>query len=247
VWVASQIKVDAMVKFFSETLQVFEKLLPVPIADLMSPLGRAAFSFEEFGLIMVLGLWTVTRASDCVAGRLGAGTMEMLLAQPLRRVSLVTTHTLVTLVGVVAVAAAATIGLGLGLAFGKFEEPPALSQLTPAALNFLGLGLFITGAATFVSSLVRTRTTAVGAIIAFYVIELVLMIAARLSDQFRWMEWLTIFTAYEPTLLTLGVDREPATYWPLFWQYNAWLFGLGGLTLVLSAAIFSHRDVPAPL
>ena len=50
VWVASQIKVDAFVKFFSESLQVFQSLLPVPIEELASPLGRVAFSYEEFGL-----------------------------------------------------------------------------------------------------------------------------------------------------------------------------------------------------
>jgi hypothetical protein len=61
------------------------------------------------------------------------------------------------------------------------------------------------------------------------------------------MRWLTILAAYEPTMLTLGIDRDPAQYWPLYWQYNAVLFGLAALLFALSAAIFNHRDVPAPL
>jgi ABC-2 type transport system permease protein len=247
VWVASQIKVDAFIKFFSESLEMFQSLLPVPIEQLAAPLGRVAFSFEEFGLVLLLGLWCITRGSECIAGRVGAGTMEMLLAQPLRRISLVASHTLVTLAGVVVIAAAAWLGVRLGLAVSEFEEPPHWTDVAPAVLNFVCLGMFIVGAATFVSALVRTRSHAVGAVIAFYVLQIAMMIVGRVSQQFSWMKWLTILTAYEPTLLTLGLDRDPERFWPLFWQYNAWLAGLGALLLALSTTIFCHRDVPAPL
>lgn len=247
VWVASQIKVDAFVKFFSESLQVFQALLPVSIEDLAAPLGRVAFSFEELGLLMLLGLWSVTRATDCLAGRLSAGTMEMLLAQPIRRLTLVTTHTAVTLLGVVAIGAASWLGVRLGLQFSKFDDPPQAMQLLPAAVNFVCLGVFITGAATLISALVRTRSQAVGLVIAFYVAELALMIVGRIVGRFAWMNKLTILSVYEPTLLTIGLNRDPSAYWPLFWQYNACLLGLGAAGLAVSAAIFCHRDVPAPL
>jgi ABC-2 type transport system permease protein len=247
VWVASQIKADAFIKFFSESLKVFQALLPAPIEDFASPLGRVAFSYEEFGLIMLLGWWCITRGSDCIAGRVGAGTMEMLLAQPIRRLTLVASHTLVTLAGVAALGASAGCGLGLGLALSKFEEPPTWAELAPAALQFVGLGLFIIGTTTFISALVRSRGSAVGLMIGFYVVELAIMIVSRVSGRFEWMKWLTILAAYEPTMLTLGIDRDPERYWPLFWEFNAMLYGLGALLLALSAAIFSHRDVPAPL
>jgi ABC-2 type transport system permease protein len=247
VWVASQIKADAFIKFFSESLKVFQALLPAPIEDFASPLGRVAFSYEEFGLVMLLGLWCISRGSECIAGRVGAGTMEMLLAQPLRRISLMTSHSAVTMVGAALLALASWGGIGLGLAISTFEEPPSLLQLAPGALQIFGLGLFIAGAATFISSLARNRSTAVGVMIGFYVIELALAIVSRVSARFQWMRWLTILAAYEPTMLTLGIDRDPAQYWPLYWQYHAVLFGLAALLFALSAAIFNHRDVPAPL
>lgn len=247
VWVASHIQVDAFVKFFSESFRMFQELLPVPIAELASPLGRVAFSFEEFGLVVLLGLWTVTRGSDCLAGRIGAGTMEMLLAQPVRRLTLIITHTLVTLLGVLIIAAAAWVGVGLGLHFSRFDQPPPLMAVTPAVINFLGLGVFVTGAATLVSALCRTRTSAVGLIVGFYIVEIAIMVVSRLSDQFEWFRWLTIFTVYEPTMLTLGIHSDAAAGWPLLWQYNGCLVGLGVGLLALSAATFCHRDVPAPL
>jgi ABC-2 type transport system permease protein len=247
VWVASQIKVEAFVKFFSESLQVFQALLPVSIEELAAPLGRVAFSYEEFGLILLMGLWCVTRGTDCIAGRLGAGTMEMLLAQPIRRMTLITSHTWVTLLGVLVITAASWLGVGVGLAMSKFDDPPQWTAVAPAVANFVALGVFIVGGATLVSALVRTRGTAVGVVIGFYVIQLAMMIIGRMSQSFGWLKWATILTAYEPTLLTIGLHRDPTTYWPLFWQYNACLFGLGAAMLAASAAIFCHRDVPAPL
>lgn len=247
VWVASQIKVDAFVKFFSESLQVFQALLPVPIQDLASPLGRVAFSFEELGLLMLLGLWTVTRGTECLAGRIGAGTMEMLLAQPIRRITLVTTHTTITLLGVVAMGAASWLGVKFGLQVSKFDDAPEWTQLAPAAANFVCLGVFIAGAATLVSALVRTRSQAVGLVIGFYVVQLTFMIVGRIADRFDWLNRLTILSVYEPTLLTIGVHRDPEKYWPMLWQYNGCLLGLGLLALAASAVIFCHRDVPAPL
>ncbi|HEX6963695.1 MAG TPA: ABC transporter permease subunit [Lacipirellula sp.] len=247
VWVASQIKPDAFIKFFSESLQIFQNLLPVPIAEFATPLARVAFTYEEFGLVLLLGLWAIARGTDSIAGRVGAGTMEMLLAQPLRRITILSSHTLVTLVGVVVIALTSWLGVRMGLVVSEFEQEPAWTEIAPGPANFVGLGLFITGAATFISALVRSRGNAVGLMIGFYIIEIAVMIVARVSEQFSWLRWLTILSAYEPTLLTLALDRRPEEFWPMFWQYNAWLFGLGTLLLALSAAIFCHRDVPAPL
>jgi ABC-type transport system involved in multi-copper enzyme maturation permease subunit len=247
VWVASQIKADAFIKFFSESLQVFQSLLPVPIAEFATPLARVAFSYEEFGLVMLMGLWTITRGSDCIAGRVSAGTMEMLLAQPLRRVSIVASHTLVTLLGVLVIVGTSWLGVRVGLALSEFEETPNWLDIAPGVANFVGLGTFILSFATFVSAIVRTRGHAVGLVIGFYVVQIALMIIGRVSDRFDWLSRLTILSAYEPTLLTLALARDPDAFWPMFWRYNAWLFGLSAVLLLLSAVIFCRRDVPAPM
>ncbi len=247
VWVSSKIKFEAFIKLFSEGLKIFADLLPVPIEDLASPLGRAAFSYEEGPVILLLALWAVARGSECIAGRVGSGTMEMLLAQPVRRLTLVSSHTAVTVAGVAALGVASWLGLASGLATSHFDPPPQLSALLPAATNYLGLGVFLTGLSTFVSALARTRSQAVAVVMGFYVVELALMILARISPSVAWMEHLTILSAYEPTMLTIGLAKDAAENWPLFWQYNAWLFGLGAGLWTAAAAIFCHRDVPAPL
>jgi ABC-type transport system involved in multi-copper enzyme maturation permease subunit len=197
-------------------------------------------------VILLLGLWTVARGSDCIAGRVSAGTMEMLLAQPLRRFTLLTSHSAITILGVLALGLASWLGIGAGLATSKFDPPPAWRLLLPAAGNYLGFGVFVVGLATAASAVFRSRSQAVAAIIAFYVVNIAMMILSRLSPPAEWLQNFTVFSTYEPTKLAIGMSRD-AAYWSMFWQYNAILFGLGVALWLLAAAIFCRRDVPAPL
>ena len=48
-----------------------------------------------------------------------------------------------------ALALAGWLGTGLGLAVSSFQAPPAWIDVAPAVINFLGLGVFQVGAATF--------------------------------------------------------------------------------------------------
>jgi ABC-2 type transport system permease protein len=247
IWVSSMIRTDAFIRLFSGALRSFSRLLPVPIEDLASPLGRTAFSYEEMPVILLLGLWAVARGSDCIAGRLGAGTMEMLLAQPVRRLTLVASHTATTVFGVLALGLTSWLGIGAGLATSKFEPPPAWRLLLPAAVIYVSFGVFLVGLATAASALFRTRSQAVAAVIAFYVVNIAMMILSRLSPSAEWLQNFTVFSSVEPTKLTIGLSRDAAAYWPMFWQDNAILVGLGAALWLLAAAIFCRRDVPAPL
>ena len=247
VWFASKIKMEHFIKLFSGGLRFVQDLLPVSIEELASPLGRVAFSYEELPVALLLGLWTLTRGSECLVGRVGAGTMEMLLAQPLRRITLVTSHSVVTLAGVAALGAASGLGLAAGLSASEFDPPPPLTLLWPAALNDLAFGVFILGVSTLASAVSRTRAQAVAIVAGFYVVELALLILGRLGPSTRWMEKLTILSVYQPTKLSVGAFHDAAAGWPVCWQYCAILAGVGAGLWIAAAAIFCRRDVPAPL
>jgi ABC-type transport system involved in multi-copper enzyme maturation permease subunit len=122
-----------------------------------------------------------------------------------------------------------------------------LAWCLPATINYIGYGMFMLGAATLASAVARTRSAAVAMMVGFYVLQVALLLVAKLSPGAAWLENFTILSAYEPTLLATGLHRNPGATWPLFWQLNAWLFGLGAATWTAAAAIFCHRDVPAPL
>jgi hypothetical protein len=93
----------------------------------------------------------------------------------------------------------------------------------------------------------RTRAQAVGIVMGFYVVQLSLLIVSRLAPSAEWLKYFTIVTVHQPTMLAVGIAKTPETYWPIFWQYNAILVGLGAALWLLAAATFCRRDVPAPL
>ena len=95
--------------------------------------GASAFSYEELPVILLMGLWTVTRGSDCLAGRVGSGH-DGDAAGPAAAADRA---------GDVAQRGdagrrgacwrlASLAGLAAGLAMSEFDPPPALASLVPA-------------------------------------------------------------------------------------------------------------------
>ena len=247
-WVVAQIDFIELTALFTDILpKFFEQLLPVPFETIATIEGRVTFGYEEAPVLLLVSLWAVTRGTECVAGRLGDGTMEMLLAQPVRRLTVVVSHTVVTLMGTLLVASAAWLGIGIGISVVGFDEPTAMSSYWPATANLMCLGIFLVGASTFASVVARTRSQAVGLVVSFIVIEMACKIMGRMSPNVAWLKKISFLSAYEPTLLTTGMVKDPSTYGPLQWQYNFILVGLGLAALAFGAAIFCRRDVPAPL
>ena len=54
-----------------------KRLSPVPLEELINYPGLISFTFEEGLAYVIMAMWTVSRASDCVAGELSRGTLEM--------------------------------------------------------------------------------------------------------------------------------------------------------------------------
>jgi len=247
-WVVAQIDFDEATILFAKILPKFiERLLPVPFETIATIEGRVIFGFEEAPVLLLMSLWAVTRGTECLAGRLGDGTMEMLLSQPLRRITVVASHTVVTLLGTVLVALAAWLGIGIGISFLDFDEPTTISSYLPAVANLMCLGFFLVGTSTLASAVTRTRSQAVGLMVSFIVIEMACRIMGMMSPKVAWLKKISFLSAYEPTLLTTGMIKDSATHVPLQWQYNGILIGLGLTSLAIGTAIFCRRDVPAPL
>jgi len=247
-WIVSQIDFQEAIGMFTKVIPEFiQKMLPVPIEVIATIEGRITFSYEELPVGLLVALWTVTRGSECLAGRLGDGTMEMLLSQPVRRLTLVTSHVAATLLGVGLISLVAWAATAVGIATIDFDEPSSAKTYLPALANLLSVGVFMAGTATLASALGRSRAQAVAIFVAFYVIEITCKILGLLASKMAWLKKLSFLSAYEPTLITIGIQNEPAAYWPLFWQYNGLLIGLGAAAIAVAATIFCHRDVPAPL
>lgn len=138
----------------------------------------------------------------------------------------------------------------------------------PSAVNLFCLGFFFAGLSTWLSSFDRYRWRTIGLAIAFFVISIVLKVVGKAVET-TWpllscIQWLSVFSAYEPQkLVEYGMRREEFVWTLVAWKGSgtlefgaiefgplAWYGLLVGLGLTFYAAAvrtFHRRDLPAPL
>ena len=288
VWITSRLEMNQFQNILENIPDSWQKLSPVPIEQLLSYESRIAVTYEEPIVYLMMAIWTIARSSDAVSGGLGRGTHEMLLAQPVSRTAVITTHSIVTLGGVLLLAVAAFLGtftgiestvvseasapiqvpmLGFDIPFtgGQPVETPmrdkvSASQFVPAAVNYFGLGCFLVGFTTLMSSWDRYRWRTIGITVGFYVISSILELVGMAVDGFSWVKRLTFFAAYEPVRFVSEAVVYPERQWAWLvrdgngaWLdlgplgYDALLIGLGVAFLFVARWIFCHRDLPAPI
>src|SRR5215213_5172859 len=132
-WASGKISVPAFTNFLTSALpREWQQLWGVPFSQVATPAGRAALVFVHPLIVFSAAVWTVARGSDCVSGEIGRGTMEMMLAQPVRRTTIFATHATVTIVGSALLAIAVWCGTALGLHAGPlYENVPASLYFPP--------------------------------------------------------------------------------------------------------------------
>ena len=97
IWASSMISLPAFSEFLTSALpQQWERVSGVPFTQIATPAGRVALVYVHPLVLFGAITWTIARGSDCVSGEIGRGTMEMLLAQPVRRVSVYSTQAVAT-------------------------------------------------------------------------------------------------------------------------------------------------------
>lgn len=252
VWLVSQVHTAGVRKLLQFAPDILKKFLPVPLDVLASPAGRIAAGYDDPLVVMVVCIWAIARASDGVGGEIGRGTMEMLLAQPVRRIHIVWTHAAVTVLGLLAIVGGAWLGSFAALQVFEMEEPVAVVALLPAALNLFSLGFFLAGATALLSAMDRSRTRAIGVVVGFFAVEIVVKLVAVSSASWRWLRYGSVLTAFEPQRMAYYfwpemLALQPEESWRMMIEYNGLLLALGLAGHLLGAAIFCRRDLPAPL
>jgi ABC-2 type transport system permease protein len=244
VWITGQLDMNRFRSILESLPASWLKLSPVPIDQLLTYHGRIAIIYEEPLVYLMMAVWSIARASDCVSGALHRGTMELLAAQPVSRLRILLTHSLVTLLGVGLLATAAHLGTWTGIATTSvhrdpqrwtlplvgfkvplpIQSPPRqipMSQLVtpeaflPAALNYASLGTFLTGLTTLLSSWDRYRWRTIGLAVAVYVVQTIFELVGLAVAGMEWMRRLTFFTAYDPIAFVGRSVQVPGAAWAL--------------------------------
>ena len=215
----------------------------MPFSEVATHAGRVALAFVDPVVVLAATVWGITRGSDAVSGQLERGTMEMILAQPVKRVAVFATQALATTAGAALLCGVLYGAVHTAVAFGPWAGRVDPTRFIPAACNVFGLMVCVAGIAACVSAADSHRWRTIGILCGFYVFSILAKLVGRLSTPLEWVGYLSILNAYEPQRLV----GEPAASWRLLGMYDGVLLGLGLLAYIVGAVLFSRRDLPAPL
>jgi ABC-2 type transport system permease protein len=244
VWLISKIELPVLHQFLLGGLKDLERLSGVPFVDVATPEGRIALAFVDPLVHLGVTVWAIARGSDAVAGELERGTMEMLLAQPVSRISVYLSKAVVSIIGLALICVALWCGMAVGVLLIVEETDRVWPTLyIPPTVNVFGLGLAMAGISALVSSLDRYRWRTIGIMGAFYAVAVVLKVIARMAPGWERLGWLSVFWPFEPQRMVAASDVA----WRLTLQYNAPLVAVGLIGYIAGAIVFCRRDLPAPL
>ncbi len=242
-WVASQLDLR-LIEHVLRAMPVFlQRVLPVSIEALSSYTGRLAIGYDHPLVAIGCAFWAVSRGSDAVSGPLNRGTLEMVLAQPVRRVEVLASNAAFATLGAALMAAACWLGTLLSVATIPKLQSVEGGQFGYCAVNLFAYTFFLTGLATLVSSADRYRSRTIGIMAGLYVMAIVLKLVGRMADGYQWALYGSFLAPYEPQRF-VDPQYDPAA---LAISYDVPLFVLGVAAFVAAAIIFTRRDLPAPL
>ncbi len=243
VWVSSQINLQLIHDVLSVMPDFMKRVLPVSIDSLASYSGRIAIGYDHPIVAFGTAFWALSRGSDAVSGPLNRGTLEMMLAQPVRRVEVLFSNAAMATIGSLLMATACWLGT-----FTSISIIPKLDGISPlpylyCAANLFAYAFFLAGMTTLISSVDRYRGRTIGIAAGLYVIAVVLKLTGRMAYGFDSLVYASFLTPYEPQRF-IDPQYDPTT---LAVSYNLPLIGMGLICYVVAAVIFSRRDLPAPL
>ncbi|MFZ4636114.1 MAG: ABC transporter permease subunit [Pirellulales bacterium] len=221
----------------------WQKLSGVPFSEVATYAGRVALAFVDPVVVLAATVWGITRGSDAVSGPLERGTMEMLLAAPVRRSAIFLTQALATTAAAALLCGVLLASVWTVVALGPWAGKVAPERFLPAVANVFGLMVCMAGISACVSAADSYRWRTIGIMCGLYVTAILTKLVGRLSGVLGWVGYLSVLNAYEPQRLVGGGPEA----WRMLAWYDGILLGIGIVAYLIGAVIFSRRDLPAPL
>lgn len=202
-------------------------------------------------VLSILCIWALGRAANAIAGEIDRGTMELLLAQPIRRGQVVLAHLCVDAIVFPSLCLTMWLGtycgtwwMGLQAAANPMQHVDPLRFL-PALLCVAMLLFSVSGLTMAISATGRSRARVWGwAITLLLGMFLVNVFGQIWPDVLGWLRPLTIHYHYQPQKLIQSAD------WYAHgdvWFHLGVLAGIGLGGYGFAWFWFNRRDLPAPL
>ena len=244
IWLSAQIPMPAFQDVLLRAIpKDWQRLSGVPFTEVATHAGRVALAFVDPVVVLAATVWGITRGSDAVSGQLERGTMEMVLAAPVRRVAVFVTQALATTAAAALLCVVLFAAVWTAIALGPWAGKVDPLRFLPAAANVFGLMVCMAGISAGVSAADSYRWRTIGILCGFYVFSILAKLVGRLSKPLWWAGYLSILNAYEPQRLV----GDAAESWRLLAAYDGVLIGVGVVAYAIGTVVFAKRDLPAPL
>jgi len=244
IWLSAQIPMPAFQDVLLRAIpKDWQRLSGVPFTEVATHAGRVALAFVDPVVVLAATVWGITRGSDAVSGQLERGTMEMVLAAPVRRVAVFVTQALATNAAAALLCTVLWGAVWAAITLGPWAGKVDPLRFLPAAANVFGLMVCMAGISAGVSAADSYRWRTVGILCGFYVFSILAKLVGRLSSPLWWVGYFSFLNAYEPQRLV----GDAAESWRLLAVYDTVLIGAGVIAYAIGAVLFARRDLPAPL
>ncbi len=252
VWAMSLLKANAWADMMEAMPDFLKRGLGEEYELFATKTGQVSVLFRHLVTLLICVGWAVARGSDAVSGEISRGTMEHLLALPVRRITVLLVPSIVATVGAAVLAASVWIGLCFGL--GTVDRFAGLSPraFLPGAVNLFTMTFAMAGITTLLSSVDHDRWRTIWLAVGIFVVASIVFMVAFVWPAGAILKWLTFLSAFQPQSLilkpeaawTLPLGPLGSITWPLAVWYNGILIVLGLACFAGSAAVFVRRDIP---
>jgi len=220
---------------YRDQLQNFEvpPALQAFLGDMSIATGPGFLSAEFFSWIPILLIvYAILAGTGAIAGEESAGSMDLLLAQPVTRRSLVLQKTAAVCAGSALIVAIGYAGFALTIPFVEIDV--SLGDVAVASANMLPITLLFFALSLWFGAAAPSRAMAAGAAIGVVTAGYFLYTVANGVEALRGLRYASPFYYYgSGTSLVKGIN----------WPHVGLLLGLAVLFVAAALRAFERRDV----
>jgi ABC-2 type transport system permease protein len=235
--IVSSINIEGAIREISQSLPpIVQTLISEKLALGLSSRGLIVFAWNHPVVLALLAAPMILLASRAIAGEIEAGTMELLLSQPLARSTYLATQMLFAFVVLLALTGLMLIGLCLGLSRFNLYQALPWQIFLPVAINLISLQIAIYGVTLLLAATARDSGRVVTIALLFVLVSYLVQAVARLWPKIQFLSIYTIFEYYSPQQIVMN-NLTP-------WRNMLILLGVGLVSGGLGWWKFMRRDIP---